>query len=69
MPGPDRDGAQVATVTITSAAGNVRAVRSAGFTVRPRRRCPRCGLESLARDAGRAWRCLTDGCGWLGNLL
>jgi ribosomal protein L37AE/L43A len=64
-------GEYVATVTITDTEGNVRAVRSASFLVRPRHHhhCPRCGWEELAQDAGRAvWRCLSPLCDWAGAL-
>ena len=45
MPGV-REREHLATVVITDAAGDVRAVRSASFLVRYRH-CPRCGWEHL----------------------
>ena len=65
MPGV-REREHLATVVITDAAGDVRAVRSASFLVRYRH-CPRCGWEHLLEDAERGlWRCLSRFCDWTG---
>ena len=68
MPEHDREGVQTATVVITDAAGNVRAVRSADFTVRRGRHCPACGWENVAREIDRLgddiWRCINPACDW-----
>jgi hypothetical protein len=55
-----------ALAVITDAAGDVRAIRSAAFTVHYPH-CPRCGWEHLLEDAEHGlWRCLSAFCDWTG---